>query len=309
MDHVQSALPDVRSLGVLKHYFLVTKPRLVAANLISAAGGFFLAAQGHISIGLFLSVMAGLSCIVASGCVFNNYIDRNIDKDMDRTCGRALVTGAISQMGSLVFATSMGLAGAVILWTGTNTLALAMALAGFGVYVVVYSLLLKRTSAYSTVIGSLAGAAPPLAAYCAARNSLDLGAFIVLSIYCLWQIPHSYAITIFRYRDYAAAALPVMPVKSSIPATKKQIVWHIAAFILAAQMPTAFGYAGYAYLASATVLGLCWLGMALYGYKTMDDQIWARRLYLFSILTIFILSVMMSIDFATPPAGPVLLQS
>lgn len=301
MDHVQSALQDVRTYEVLKNYFLVTKPRLVVANLISAAGAFFLAAQGHLPTTLFLSVMTGLSCVVASGCVLNNYIDRNIDKDMARTCGRALAVGAISLKGSLVYATALGMVGTAILSAGATPLALTIALAGFAIYVGVYSLYLKRNSAYSTIIGSLAGAAPPLAAYCAVRNQFDIGALLVLAIFSLWQIPHSYAITIFRYNDYVAAEIPVMSVRAGIPATKKHIVWHTIAFIFATQMLTAFGYAGRAYLAAATVLGLCWLCMALHGYKTRDDRLWSRRLYLFSILTIFILSIMMSIDFAKPP--------
>jgi len=300
MDHAQYALPDVRPQDVIKNYFLVTKPRLVAANLISAAGGFFLAAQGRVSAALLLSVLAGMSCIVASGCVLNNYIDRHIDRGMSRTRGRALATGAISLRGSLVYATALGLAGAAILLSGTNTLCVVIALLGFVVYVCVYSLYLKRNSAYSTVIGSLAGAAPPLAAYCAVRGDLDLGALVVLAVFSLWQIPHSYAITIFRYNDYAAVAIPVMPVKSSIAATKKHIVWHIAAFIPAAQLLTVFGYAGYAYLAVSTVLGLCWLATALHGYRSADDRAWARRVYLFSIPTIFILSVTMSVDFVRP---------
>lgn len=302
MDHAQHALPDVRPQEVLKNYLLVTKPRMVAANLISAAGGFFLAARGNISFDLFLCVIAGLSCIVASGCVFNNYIDRHIDKSMARTCCRALATGAITLKGSLVYATALGLAGAAILLAGTNAPCLGIALFGFVMYVGVYTLCLKRTSASSTVIGSLAGAAPPLAAYCAVQNGFDPGAVIVLAIFSLWQIPHSYAITIFRYDDYAAARVPVMPVKAGIATTKRHIVWHIAAFILAAQALTIFGYAGYACLAVSTVLGLCWLATALRGFWTGDDRLWARRVYLFSILTIFILSVMMSIDFAQPAA-------
>jgi protoheme IX farnesyltransferase len=286
----------------LKAYLLVVKPRMVAANLLAAAGGFFLAAQGHASIALFASVMAGLCLIVASACVCNNCIDRRLDRDMARTSGRPLATGAVSLAGCLVYAGILGAAGAAVLAAGTNARALAVALGGFAVYVGVYSLVLKRRSMYSTAIGSLAGAAPPLAAYLAVRGRFDSGAFIVLAMFSLWQIPHSYAIAIFRLEDYAAARVPVMPVKAGVPATKRHIIWHIVAFTLAAQMLTAFGYAGYAYLASATVLGLCWLYLALSGGREGDDRPWARRVYLFSILTIFVLSVAMSVDFAAPPA-------
>ncbi|EPR41176.1 Protoheme IX farnesyltransferase [Desulfovibrio sp. X2] len=286
---------------MLKNYFLVTKPWIVAANLVAAAGVFFLAAQGRFAPELFLCVMAGLCCVVASGCVLNNYIDRDIDRRMARTCGRVLATDSISLQGSLAYAAVLGLAGAALLLAGTNGLTLAVALCGFAVYVGAYSLYLKRNSVHSTVLGSLAGAAPPLAAYCAVRNSFDLGALIVLAMFSLWQVPHSYAITIFRRDDYAAAGLPVMSVRAGIAATKRHIVWHVAAFVVAAQMLTAFGYAGYAYLVAATGLGLCWLGMALSGFRARDDRRWARRLYRFSILTIFALSLMMSVDFARGP--------
>lgn len=283
--------------GVLKKYFLVAKPRLVAANLISAAGGYFLAAKGHISPELLLSVMAGLACVVACGCVLNNCVDRRLDRGMARTRDRLLATGEVSLKEGLLLATALGVAGAAILMAGTSPLVVAVALAGLAVYVVVYSLYLKRYSVYSTVVGSLAGAAPPVAAYCAVSNGFDPGAFIVLAIFSLWQVPHSYAITIFRHDDYAAVEVPVMSVKSGVRATKKHIFWHTVAFTLVAPLLTVFGYTGRSYLAVAVVLGLGWLGLAISGYTTPDDRLWSRRVYLFSIMAIFILSVMMSVDF------------
>ena len=101
-------------------------------------------------------------------------------------------------------------------------------MAGFAVYVGIYSLVMKRASAYSTVVGSLAGAAPPLAAYCAVTGRLDLGGLLVLAIFSLWQIPHSYAITIYRFKDYAAASLPVMPVRHGMGDHPKRHAWSIS---------------------------------------------------------------------------------
>jgi heme o synthase len=285
---------------VIKNYFLVAKPWIVFANLISAAGGFFLAAQGHVSVALLLSSLIGISFMVASGCVFNNYIDRDIDRKMARTCHRVLARQAIALNGCLLYAVLLGIAGLATLWAGTNPLTLAIVLAGFAIYVGAYSLYLKRNSAYSTLIGSLAGAAPPLAAYCAVRNRLDLGALLLLAIFSLWQIPHSYAISIFRHADYAAAKIPVMPVHSGIPDTKKHCLVHIFIFMLAAQLLTFCGYTGYAYLAMATALGLSWLSLAFFGYKTSDDRRWAKKMSLFSIFVIFILSIMMSVDYTFP---------
>ena len=202
----------------------------------------------------------------------------------------------------------LGIAGTALIWAAANILALVIVLSGFVVYVGVYSLYLKRNSLYSTLIGSLAGAAPPLAGYCAVSNRLDMGAAILLTIFCLWQIPHSYAIAIFRLDDYAAAAIPVLPVKQGMVAAKKHIVFYVLAFMGATLLLTLGGYTGYSYLAVAAALGLSWLYMAWSGYKTRDDRLWAKKLFVFSIVSIILLSVMMSIDFTAPTPADMFLS-
>jgi protoheme IX farnesyltransferase len=180
-------------------------------------------------------------------------------------------------------------------------------LAGLTIYVGVYSLYLKRHSVYSALIGSLAGATPPLAGYCAVTGRFDLGAVTLLSIFSLWQMPHCYAIAVFRFDDYTAAAIPVLPVKRGTAAAKKHMVGYILAFMAATLMLTVGGYTGYSTLAVATGLGLSWLYMAWSGYQASDERLWAKKLFIFSILTIFILSFMMSIDFTAPVPSNMLL--
>ena len=288
---------------MLKDYLRVAKPWIVFANIISASGGFFLAAHGSIDGFLFLAVLIGVSTVVASACICNNYIDRDIDPLMARTCTRPLASKAISAKSSLLYAMVLGVFGVAILWLGTNMLTLTIVLAGFFVYVGVYSLVMKRSSPYSTLVGSLAGAAPPLAAYCSVTHRLDLGGVIVLAIFSLWQIPHSYAITIYRFKDYAAVSLPVMPVKHGVAATRKDMVVHIIAFMLAAQLLTFCGYAGYFYSCVVAMLSLYWLFMAWVGPKSQTELLWAKKLYIISILTIVVLSVLMSLDCTTPLAA------
>jgi heme o synthase len=284
----------------IKDYVLVAKPGIVFGNLISAAAGFFLASKGRVD-GLALpATLIGISLVVASGCVFNNCVDRNIDRKMIRTRNRALAKGLISPKIAVAYATILGLAGLALLWAATNLLAVVIVLAGLTIYVGVYSLYLKRNSVYGALIGSLAGAAPPLAGYCAVTGRFDLGAVILLAIFSLWQMPHCYAIAVFRFADYTAAAIPVLPVKQGTAAAKKHIMGYILAFIASTLMLTLGGYTGYSTLAVATGLGVSWLYMAWSGYKAADERLWAKKLFIFSILTIFILSVMMSIDFTAP---------
>ncbi|AIA70099.1 protoheme IX farnesyltransferase [Pectobacterium atrosepticum SCRI1043] len=292
---------------MIKQYLQVTKPGIIFGNLISVIGGFLLAAQGRIDYPLFLATLVGVSLVVASGCVFNNVIDRDIDKKMERTKNRVLVKGLISLKVTLVYASLLGIAGFALLYVAANPLAMWLAVMGFVVYVGVYSLYMKRHSVYGTLIGSLSGAAPPVIGYCAVSNQFDAGALILLLIFSLWQMPHSYAIAIFRFKDYQAANIPVLPVVKGISVAKNHITLYIVAFAIATLMLSLGGYAGYKYLIVAAAVSVWWLGMALSGYKNaIDDRVWARKLFVFSIVAITSLSVMMSVD-SMAPAHEVLL--
>ncbi|MBN3098482.1 protoheme IX farnesyltransferase [Pectobacterium brasiliense] len=286
---------------MIKQYLQVTKPGIIFGNLISVIGGFLLAAQGRIDYPLFFATLVGVSLVVASGCVFNNVIDRDIDKKMERTKNRVLVKGLISLKVTLVYASLLGIAGFALLYIVANPLAMWLAVMGFVVYVGVYSLYMKRHSVYGTLIGSLSGAAPPVIGYCAVSNQFDAGALILLLIFSLWQMPHSYAIAIFRFKDYQAANIPVLPVVKGISVAKHHITLYIVAFAVATLMLSLGGYAGYKYLIVAAAVSVWWLGMALSGYKNaIDDRVWARKLFVFSIVAITSLSVMMSVDSMAP---------
>lgn len=292
----------------IKNYLLIAKPGVIGGNLISASAGFFLASKGQLDGVSLPATLIGISLVVASGCVFNNCVDRKIDQKMMRTKNRPLAQGLISLESALAYAALLGLAGLALLRAATNLLSVVIVLAGLVIYVGVYSLYLKRTSVYAALIGSLAGAAPPLAGYCAVTGRFDLGAVILLAIFTLWQMPHCYAIGILRFDDYTAAAIPVLPVKQGTAAAQKHMVGYIVAFMAATLMLTLGGYTGYRTLTVATLLGLSWLYLAWWGYQAKDERLWARKLFIFSILTIFILSFMMSIDF-TAPVPPEMLLS
>lgn len=281
----------------LKHFIQITKPGIIFGNVLSVAGGFFLASKGHVDFGLFLVAMIGTSLVVASGCVFNNCIDRDIDLKMERTKNRVLVQGLVSLKLALAYAVVLGVVGVGLLYFKANALAALFAVIGFVIYVGFYSLYLKRKSVHGTLVGSLSGAMPPVIGYVAVSNSFDLAALTLLVMFSLWQMPHSYAIAIFRFNDYLAASIPVLPVKRGIRVAKRHILIYILAFLLATLMLTFGGYAGLNYLAVAAAMGMYWLYMAWTGYKAKDDTVWARKLFVFSIFTITALSVAMSLDF------------
>ena len=285
--------------GAVRHYLLLAKPGIVLGNMVSITGAFFLASRGNVDISLLLATLLGVALVVASACVFNNVIDRDIDSKMQRTRERALVQGLISPAAALLYASVIGLLGISLLLARTNLLAVAVALSGMAIYLGAYSLWLKRRSVHATLIGSLSGAAPPLAAYCAVRNQFDLEALLLLLIFSLWQMPHAYAIAIYRLRDYRAAAIAVLPVKRGVALTKRHMLAYILAFTAAALMLTLSGYTGMAYFAVALMLGAFWLCSAWFDEST-NDQAWARKQFVLSIFIITALSVAMAFDFVLP---------
>ncbi|MGA9702632.1 UbiA family prenyltransferase, partial [Pseudomonas sp.] len=164
----------------LKHFIQITKPGIIFGNVLSVAGGFFLASKGHVDLAIFLAAMIGTSLVVASGCVFNNCIDRDIDIKMERTKNRVLVQGLISLKLALIYATVLGVAGVALLYKVANPLAALFAVIGFVIYVGLYSLYLKRKSVHGTLVGSLSGAMPPVIGYVAVTNSFDMAALTLL---------------------------------------------------------------------------------------------------------------------------------
>lgn len=284
---------------MIKAYYFLTKPGIIYSNVLTAIGGFFLAAKGNIDIPLLLSMTFGLGLVIASACVYNNYIDRGIDSKMARTQRRALVQKTITGKHALIYATILGIIGFSLLLFYTNVLTTFVAFIGFFFYVVVYSIG-KRQTTYGTIIGSISGAVPPVVGYCAVTNRFDIAAFLLFLILVFWQMPHFYAIAIFRYDDYEAASIPVWPIKKGITQAKMQMLLYIFAFIIAAVSLSIFHITGFVYLVVMVTLGLMWLVLAVKGFKVTDDNKWAKKMFFFSLVVISIFSFLLIISALTP---------
>ncbi len=277
-------------------FFSILKPGIIFGNLITLCGGFFLASHDHFDGWLFLSVLVGMALIIGAGCIFNNLIDRDIDQLMDRTKNRSLVTRKIHPIIAIVYAFILLTLGFVELYQTTNFLTVWIAFIGFFVYVIIYSICLKRSTTFSTIIGAISGAVPMVTGYTAVTNRFDTGALLLFLIMFLWQMPHFYAIAIYRMQDFIAADLPILPVKKGIRYTKICMLWYIVAFTIVAVLPSFFGYTGWSYGIVALVLGLFWLYTGIKGFSTGNDLKWARKMFLISIIEIMVLCVMMAIQ-------------
>ncbi|HEX6462715.1 MAG TPA: heme o synthase [Candidatus Saccharimonadales bacterium] len=276
---------------MLKEYYSLTKPGIVYGNGLVAVSGFLLAffTFGPASFGTFFSMLLGLSLVIASGCVFNNYIDRDIDKKMARTKKRPLITGAISPQQALWFASLLGVGGLSVLYLFVNPLTMWLALALHVTYVVLYGYV-KRHSTLGTVVGSVPGALPPVIGYVAITNNLDAAALILFATMVCWQMPHFYAISIYRAKEYASAGIPVLPLKKGIHLTKVYMLFYIVAFGVTASLLTFFEYTGFVYITLVIILTILWLYKSVKGFQVDNSMKWARTMFGLSLIVLLGLS-------------------
>ena len=279
----------------LRAYYYLTKPGIIRGNLITAVAGFLLASKQHIAVGLLFAVMAGLGLIIAAACVSNNILDRGLDKKMARTAKRALVSGKISVRAALIYAATLLLLGSCLLGFYTNLLTLGLALLGYVAYVAVYGYY-KRRSTLGTAVGSISGAIPPVVGYVAVSNHIDSAAVILFIILVSWQMPHFFAIAMYRLEDYAAANLPVLPVKKGLLNTKIQCLIYIVVYVLASLTLSYKGYTGTIYAVIMTLVGLGWLALGIKGFYAKNNDIWARQLFFFSLIAITLQSLLISLN-------------
>ncbi|TXJ07813.1 MAG: protoheme IX farnesyltransferase [Acinetobacter sp.] len=276
---------------MFKQYLFLTKPGILFGNLVTTLGGLFLAAQGRVDLPLFFLTILGTTLVVASGCVFNNIIDQDIDQKMQRTRTRALVKKTISVPVAFSFATILGISGFALLYFLVNAFACFFAALGFVVYVVLYSLWTKRTTIHQTIVGSISGACPPVIGYCAVSNQVDIAALLLLLGYAFWQMPHSWGIAIYRYNDYSSANIPILPVARSIQRTKIESTIYVILFMACMNLLYYFGYANIWYAVILNLLCLYWIYLSLVGFKAENDQVWAKNYFMFSVKLITIISL------------------
>lgn len=282
-----------------KTFLELTKPGIIFGNLITVLGGFFLASKMHIDFWLLLKTTVGISAIIAGGCVINNCYDQDIDKLMERTKNRPMALGLISNTEALIFAAMLVVIGSIALYF-VNFVSLYTALIGLFFYIVVYTIWFKRTSVYGTLLGSISGSTPIVIGYVAVKGHFDTGAILLYLILTAWQMPHSYAIGIFRFNDYKNANIHIFPVEKGIEATKPHMLFWVIVFAIVNTLLSLCGYASIFYLIVSTAFSIAWLYLCLKGFASdVDNTAWARKMFFFSILCITMLSIMMAVSSTT----------
>lgn len=278
-----------------KSYLQLIKPGITLSNTLSGVAGFFLAASMvSFSLSVFIGAILGIAFIIASACVANNIMDRNIDKSMKRTLKRDIASGVISLPKAIGFCVVLGLTGFALLILLTNLLTFWLGVIAYVWYVVIYGIA-KRTTPFSTIIGGVAGALPPTAGYTALTGNIDAAAIILFLILFFWQLPHFYAISMFRRSDYSNADLPVWAVRYGMKSTKLQIFISVVVYAIVTSLLYFYGYVGVTYLVLSSALSVYWVYKGITLYRKEDDIKWARTMFGVSLLVLLSILALISV--------------
>lgn len=265
-------------IDVIKDYIAITKPKhqvvlLTCWATMTMAGGLPLSSL------LFVLFATGLG--VASSHVFNQLIDSDIDALMTRTRNRPLAAKRISRKISAAFGVILGILSVALTYWGVNLLAALLVVVGWGVYVLIYSLWLKRATPWGTLIGGVSGAVPTLIGWAAVTGRLDLAPLLLFTFMVIWQCPHFYALSLFREDEYRRAGIPAVVVVSGPLATLRQMLVYSVLMVASTLAVHATGATGTGYLVTALVGG----GLYLAGVVAANLQgvekapLWGRRLF------------------------------
>lgn len=234
---------------------MLTKPIIVALLLVTTYAGMVVGGRQIPTFQLtFWTLLAGLFAAGGSGAV-NQYIDRELDLRMTRTAKRPIPSGRIYPAEGLAFGLGLLVAAFYIMATFVNLLAALLSLVGMIYYILLYSLLLKKSTDQNIVIGGGAGAIPPLVGWAAATGGLDISALFLFAIIFLWTPPHFWALALIRKKEYERAGIPMMPVVRGAKATRVQIFIYTLELVALTVLMPLLNLAGSIFLVSAIVLG------------------------------------------------------
>jgi len=285
-EHRGRSISDFLALG---------KPWIVALLLLTTFGGLVAGGRGWPSPALVVWTLLGGALAAGGSSALNQYIDRDLDKSMQRTSRRPLPAGRLTPAEGLSYGLALCLISYYLLASLVNLTAALLSLAGIVYYVVFYSILLKRATDQNIVVGGGAGAIPPMVGWAAAAGHLSLAAWILFLIIFMWTPPHFWALAIVRTKDYENAGVPMLPVVRGEKVARRQILIYTVLLVGVTLLLPAIGAAGTLYSIAAGILGVALIGTAWRVWRVPGNKT-AWTMYRWSSLYLMLLFVALVVD-------------
>ena len=276
------SVPEARRASGVADYLALTKPRLNFLVVATSAAGYYLGGTGSADLVSMAEAVAGTALVASGAAALNQLYERDTDALMRRTRLRPLPAGRVAPADARIFGLALSGAGLLLLATRANWLSAALALATLLIYLVIYTPMKRRTP-MATLVGAVPGALPAIIGWTASHGVISYGGAALFAIVFLWQIPHFMAIAWLYRDDYGKAGFPMLPViDPEGRRAGRQAVWYAAALVPVSLAPAYIGLAGTAYFASALVLGVALLALAVRFSAARSDGA-ARALFFGSI--------------------------
>ena len=295
MSDAATDLPEAR-YATAGDYVQLMKPRIMMLVVFTALAGL-VAAPGYMNP--IMAAIAILAVALGSGAAgaLNMWYDADIDAIMTRTSTRPIPSGAVPRGEALALGLIMSGVSVMLMWMASNWVAaglLALSIAYYGWF---YTMLLKRRTPQNIVIGGAAGAFPPVIGWAAVTGNTPLDAWILFAIIFFWTPPHFWALSLLAHKEYEKAGVPMLPVTHGAKATRLQILLYTILLVPIGLAPVFTGLGGWIYAIVAGALGLAFLYGAIKVFRGTagdadapgGDMKTAKRLFLFSILYLFVL--------------------
>jgi heme o synthase len=292
LEEMRQPLPLARRL---KDFVLLSKPIIVLLLLVTTYAGMVVGGKGIPTLAITFWTMLGGALAAGGSSALNQFIDREIDKAMQRTAKRPLPDGRLTPAEGLAYGASAVVVSFFMLAAFVNLLAALLALAGAVYYVLLYSIWLKRLTVQNIVIGGGAGAIPPLVGWAAASGSLNIPSLFLFAIVFLWTPPHFWALALVRSKDYARAGIPMLPVVQGEHATRKQIFIYTLELVALTLLMPLLNITGSVFLISAIVLG-AWLIFSAWRVLRLGGNKIAWKMYRHSSMYLAFLFLALVLD-------------
>jgi protoheme IX farnesyltransferase len=279
----------------VRQFYALTKPRVVQLIVFCAVIGMLLAVPGVPDWRVLLPAAAGIWLVAGAAAAFNCVVEQRIDARMARTAWRPTARGELTNTQTLAFSAMLGVLGCAILYGLVNPLTMALTLATFVGYAVIYTVVLKPMTPQNIVIGGASGAMPPLLGWVAMRGEIGAEAWLLVLIIFVWTPPHFWALALYRADDYARAGLPMLPVTHGAEFTRLQVLLYTLVLFAASLLPFVHGMSGRFYLAAAVGLGGVFILYAWRLWRSYSDAL-ARATFRYSIWYLSLLFAALLLD-------------
>ncbi|AKK19962.1 heme o synthase [Candidatus Liberibacter africanus] len=284
--------------GLRLNFFIVLlKPRVMSLAIYTACVGIILA-PGHISfLKSIISIFAIAMGAGASGSL-NMYYDSDIDKMMARTASRPIPTGRIAPWEALVCGISLAFLSIMIMGLFINWLSAGLLFISIFVYIVIYTIWLKRLTPQNIVIGGISGAIPPMIGWASVTGSISIASLVMFLIIFLWTPPHFWSLALLCKDDYQRASIPMLPNVATERTTKIHIFVYTILTSIGGFLPTVLGFASITYGVVVFFLGYNFVLRAwrMFLYKEDQGVFVTKKLFLESLNYLFILFSTLMVD-------------